>query len=623
MSSRNPFELMSQRRFLPFFVTQFLGAFNDNLFKIALVMMVSFSASYSDSEKLLFANIANGLFILPFFIFSATFGQLADKYEKAQLIRVTKIMEIVIMAVALLGFYLLSLPILLTALFLMGAQSTLFGPVKYGILPQHLRRDELMGGNGLIEMGTFVAILLGQLLAGYMLNIGMLHEAAMLMVGLSFMGLMTSIAIPPAPASDPNLKINWNFFTETTKLIRYTAQHREVFLAVLGISWFWFYGAMILAQMPVYASLVLNGSESVFSLILATFTVGIGIGSVLCEKMSQGRIELGLVPFGSIGLTIFAVDLFFASDFRAGAELASFQQFISESGSWRVIADMFLMGLFGGFYIVPLYTMVQTRTPETHISRVIAANNILNAGFMVVAAGVGAGLLAAGAEIPHLFLLCGVLTAIVSVIIFRLMPEFVLRFFAWMLINTIYRLRVRQIEQVPQEGAAVLVCNHVSYVDAIVIAAAVSRPIRFIMDHRIFKVPVLSWIFRTMRTIPIASAKEDPELKEKAMNEAAEALRNGELICIFPEGKLTADGEMNPFRPGVEDILSRCPAPVIPMALQGLWHSFFSRRGGAAMRGLPYRFFKKIQLVVGEPMAVTAKAEEMESVVRELRGDQR
>lgn len=620
MSEKNSFQLLRQKRFLPFFSTQFLGAFNDNLFKISLVMLVTYSGIYNSDQMNLLVNVANGLFILPFFLFSATFGQLADKYEKANLIRYTKLLEIVIMAIALWGFYETSLPILLVALFLMGAQSSLFGPVKYGILPQHLQREELMGGNGLVEMGTFVAILLGQLVAGFYLKNGWVHEAAITMIMVAVFGYVTSRSIPYAPASDAKIKVNWNFVAETYRLLRYTTQHREVFLAVLGISWFWFFGALILAQMPVYAKTVLYGTEDVFILLLATFSIGIGVGSVLCEKMSQGRVELGLVPFGAFGLTVFSIDLFFASDFRSSTEILAFTAFVEQAGSWRVLANVLLIGLFGGFYIVPLYTMVQTRTPETHISRVIAANNVLNAAFMVLAAGIGAGMLAAGFTIPQLFLFSGLATAAVSIYIFRLMPEFVLRFIAWMLINTIYRLRVRNINLVPKEGAAVLICNHVSFVDAIVIAAAVPRPIRFIMDHQIFKIPVLSWIFRTMRAIPVASAKDNPELKEKAFKEAAQALANGELVCIFPEGKITFDGEINPFKTGVEEILSRTSAPVIPMALQGLWRSFFSRRGGAAMKGVPYRIFKKIQLVVGEALPAQTSAAEMEVTVKALRG---
>lgn len=623
MSQGHQLALIQQRRFLPFFSTQFLGAFNDNLFKIALVLLVTFSGQYGEAEVGLLTNIANGLFILPFFLFSATFGQLADKLEKSRLIRASKLLEIVIMVIALIGFYNQHLPTLLLALFLMGAQSTLFGPVKYGILPQHLHRDELIAGNGLIEMGTFVAILLGQLVAGLFLKDGLILAAALTMIGVAVAGYLTARAVPAAPATDPTLKINWNFITETGRLLKYAASQRVVFLAVLGISWFWFYGALLLAQMPAYARQTLVADETVFVLLLAVFSIAIGLGSLLCEKLSQSRIEIGLVPFGSIGLTVFALDLAFASDLPATTAMRDVSAFLATPGSFRILADIFLIGLFGGFYIVPLYTMIQVRTPETHVSRVIAANNVLNAAFMVVAAGLGAGLLAAGLSIPQLFLVLAILNVAVVVYLYKLVPEFLLRFVAWILINTLYRLRERGMEHIPREGPAVLVCNHVSFVDALIISAAVPRPARFVMYHTIFKIPVLSWLFRTVKAIPIAPAKEDATMKERAMDAIAQALADGELVCIFPEGKITSDGELNEFRPGIEDIIQRTPVPVVPMALRGLWGSYFSRKGGAAFRGIPWKFWLKVELVA-EPAVAPAdvSAADLQQRVSRLRGSQ-
>ncbi|MFZ5843164.1 MAG: MFS transporter [Pseudomonadota bacterium] len=623
MSQGHQLALMQQRRFLPFFSTQFLGAFNDNLFKVSLVLLITYSGTYSEGQEFLLTNLANGLFILPFFLFSATFGQLADKLEKSRLIRISKLLEIAIMVMAAIGFYYQHLPTLLCALFLMGAQSTLFGPVKYGILPQHLHRDELIAGNGLVEMGTFVAILLGQLVAGPFMERELVFAATLAMIAVAVIGYLTARAVPLAPATDPTLKINWNFITETGRLLKYAAGQRVVFLAILGISWFWFYGAMILAQMPTYTEQVLNGSPSVFTLLLAVFSIAIGLGSLLCEKLSQSRIEIGLVPFGSIGLTVFALDLAFASDLPATTAMRDVSAFLATPGSLRILADIFLIGLFGGFYIVPLYTMIQVRTPETHVSRVIAANNVLNAAFMVVAAGLGAGLLAAGLSIPQLFLVLAVLNVAVVVYLYKLVPEFLLRFVAWILINTLYRLRERGMEHIPREGPAVLVCNHVSFVDALIISAAVPRPARFVMYHTIFKIPVLSWLFRTVKAIPIAPAKEDAAMKERAMDAIAQALADGELVCIFPEGKITSDGNINEFRPGVEDIVRRTPVPVVPMALRGLWGSYFSRKGGAAFRGIPWKFWLKVELVA-EPAVVPAdvSAADLQQRVSRLRGSQ-
>ena len=623
MSQGHQMALMRQRRFLPFFSAQFLGAFNDNLFKIALVLLVTYSGVYSEAQVGLLTNIANGLFILPFFLFSATFGQLADKLEKTILIRATKLLEIAIMVIATVGFYYQHMPILLVALFLMGTHSTLFGPVKYGILPQHLRRDELIAGNGLVEMGTFVAILLGQLVAGLFMDAGQVMAACAAMIGVAVVGYLIARQVPVAPATDPALQVNWNFITETGRLLKYAASQRVVFLAILGISWFWFYGAILLAQMPAFAKQTLTAEKSVFILLLAVFSVSIGIGSLLCEKLSQSRIEIGLVPFGSIGLTVFALDLAFASHLPATATLRTVAEFLATPGSLRILADIFLIGLFGGFYIVPLYTMIQTRTAETHLSRVIAANNVLNAAFMVVAAGLGAGLLAAGLSIPQLFLVLAVLNAAVVIYLYKLVPEFLLRFVAWILINTIYRLRERGMAHIPHEGPAVLVCNHVSFVDALIISAAVPRPARFVMHHTIFKIPVLSWLFRTVKAIPIAPAKEDAAMKERAMDAVAQALADGELVCIFPEGKITSDGNINEFRPGIEDIIKRTPVPVVPMALRGLWGSYFSRKGGAAFRGIPWKFWLKVELVAEAAVAPEqVSAADLQQRVTTLRGSQ-
>src|SRR4029079_5806232 len=295
----------------------------------------------------------------------------------------------------------------------------------------------------------------------------------------------------------------------------------------------------------------------------------------------------GLVPFGSIGLSVFAIDLYLASRNLAPQGLAGIGAVFAVGAHWRVIADLILIGMFGGFYIVPLYALIQERSEPAFRSRIIAANNILNAIFMVASAGIALALLKAGLSIPQLLLVTGLMNAVVAVYIYLLVPEFLMRFLAWLLIHTFYRVDKSGLDNIPEEGPLVVVCNHVSYVDAVVIAACVRRPIRFVMDHRIFKVPVLSFIFRTMRTIPIASAKEDAAMKDRAFEEAAKALAAGEVVGIFPEGQLTGDGELSRFRPGVQQMVATTPVPVVPMALRGLWGSFFSRsHNGKAMRRL-------------------------------------
>jgi 1-acyl-sn-glycerol-3-phosphate acyltransferase len=620
------FHLLRERRFRPFFLTQFLGAFNDNLFKNALVVLLTFqAASWTTITPALLANLAAGIFILPFFLFSASAGQLADKYDKARLTRLVKVLEIGIMVVALAGFLLHSLAVLFGALFLLGCHSTLFGPVKYALLPQHLREDELVGGNALVEAGTFVAILLGTLCGG--LLAGAPHGDLWIAGGgilVAFAGYLTSRGVPPAPAPAPELHINPNPFTETWRNIGFARENRPVFLAILGISWFWLYGALFLAQFPAYAKGVLGGGEGTVTLLLATFTVGIGLGSLLCEKLSGGHVEIGLVPFGSIGLTLFGLDIALASPgtLPAGAPLA-IGEVLAQPGMPRVLLALTLLGVFGGFFIVPLYAMMQSRSAPGHRARVIAANNILNALFMVVGA-LGAGaLLGAGLSMPMLFGVAAIMNAAVAFYIYRLVPEFLLRFIVWLLVHTVYRLRTQGLEHIPAEGPAVIVCNHVSFVDALVIAAASRRPIRFVMDHRIFRWPVLSFVFRHSRAIPIAPAKEDPAMMEAAFAEVSAALAAGELIGLFPEGKITADGELCPFRPGIARILEANPVAVIPMALRGLWGSMFSRKDGPALsRPLRRGLFNRIELVVGPALPPeTVSLPGLQVQVASLRGD--
>jgi len=626
MSERSQYALLGERRFGPFFATQFLGALNDNVLKNALVIVVTYQVTaWSTLSSGELANLAQALFILPFFLFSAQAGQLADKFERSRIIRLVKLAEIGIMLVAAAGFMRQSLPLLLSALFLMGVHSTVFGPVKYAILPQHLRADELVGGNALVESGTFLAILLGTILGGVLVGVGGSYTAAAACIVIATAGYIASRAVPHSPAPVPELSIDWNPLRETLRNLRYTAANRTVFNSVLGVSWFWFYGAMFLAQFPAYARDTLGGGEQVVTLLLAVFSLGIGIGSLLCERLSGHKIEIGLVPFGAIGMTFIAVDLFFASPVAAPASGLTALQFLGQAGSTRILLDLTLIGMFGGFFIVPLYALIQSRSEPSHRSRVIAGNNILNAAFVVVAALAAISFLNAGLSSAQIFLVTALANAAVSVYIFTLVPEFLMRFIVWLLIHSVYRLEKSGLEHIPERGPAVLVCNHVSFVDALVIAAACRRPVRFVMDHNIFRIPLLSFVFRTGRAIPIAPAREAPELLDKAYDEIARALEAGDLIAIFPEGRLTDSGELLPFRPGIRRIVERTPVPAIPMALKGLWGSFFSRKDGPAM-SRPFRRapFAKIGLAVAAAVpALQATPEHLHTLVLALRGDRR
>jgi 1-acyl-sn-glycerol-3-phosphate acyltransferase len=626
MSQSSQFALLAQRRFGPFFWTQFFGAFNDNVFKTALLTILTYDAlSWTTLDPGVLNNLIPGLFILPFVLFSATAGQLADKLEKSSLARYVKVLEIAIMALAAVGWMTHHLWLLVGAVVGMGLHSTLFGPVKYAYLPQQLKPEELIGGNGIIEMGTFVGILLGEVL-GAVLVVHKPWGIAMVAfgtIGIAVVGWLFSRRILLSPAPEPELKINWNPITETVRNIGFTRQNRPVFLSVLGNSWFWFYGAVILAQFPVYAKDYLHGDHNVFVLLLTVFSLGIGAGSLLCDKLSGHKVEIGLVPFGSIGLSVFGFDLYLASLSYTNTSLVDIAGFVQQHGSLRILFDCVMIGVFGGFYIVPLFALIQTRCDRKHVSRTIAGMNIVNALFMVVAALFAMVLLRAGFTVPQLFMATALLNAVVAIYIFSLVPEFLMRFLAWLLIHTIHRVHTVDTGRIPEEGPAVLVCNHVSYVDAIVIMAASPRPIRFVMDHRIFKIPLLSWIFRTAKAIPIASAKEDPWLMEKSFIDIAQALHERELVCIFPEGRLTSTGEMNEFKGGIRKIVDRTPVPVIPMALRGLWGSMLTRSPGNPFeRSFRRGPFSKLALVVGQPMApAAASPETLYAQVRELRGE--
>ncbi|CAN7276515.1 MFS transporter [Trinickia sp. LjRoot230] len=620
------FGLLRERRFAPFFWTQFLGALNDNVFKVGFTSLVTYEITrFSGVDAKTAAYLISALFILPFVLFSATSGQIADKYDKARLTRFVKTFEIAVMLVGAAGFVLHHAPLLYLCTFLMGMHSTLFGPVKYAYLPQHLGERELVGGNGLVEMGTFVAILIGTIIGGA--AAGFEAHGTMILacvcVTVALVGRLASSAVPVSPASQPGLRINWNPVTETIRNLALARQDRTVFLSLLGISWLWFVGATFLTSFFSFAKDVLSANADVVTVLLATFSLGIGGGSLLCERLSKRRVEVGLVPLGSIGISVFAIDLYFASHgVPSVGPLLNVAQFLRVPAHWRILADLFLLAMFGGFYSVPLYALIQSRSQPTHRARIIAANNILNALFMIVSALMAVALTSAGVSIPGIFLTTALLNIVVAAYIYSLVPEFLLRFVAWVLVHTFYRVRLVHAERIPEAGAAVLVCNHVSYVDALVIMAESPRPIRFVMDHRIFKTAFAGWVFRHAKAIPIAPAHEDPAILERAYEACARALGDGEIVCIFPEGKLTATGEINAFRHGVARIIERTPAPVIPMALRGLWGSVFSRHSDARWpRPLHKGVMTRLTLAVAEPLQPSeATPETLQRIVTELRG---
>jgi 1-acyl-sn-glycerol-3-phosphate acyltransferase len=607
----NQFALLKQRRFAPFFWTQFAGAANDNLFKFAFTVMVTYQLQVQWLPASLAGLVIGALFILPYLLFSATSGQLADKYDKRSLILFVKWLEIAIMVVAAFGFFAANVPVLLLCTFLMGLHSTLFGPVKFAYLPQHLNERELTGGNGMVEMGTFVAILMGQVAGGLIVDIQGIGPQAVgiACILLAIAGRVVAHAIPKSDPTDPHLVINWNPFTETWRNLKLAHENIVVFRSLLGISWMWFFGAVFLSQFPSFAKEVLHGNAQVASLLLVVFSVGIGVGSLLCEMLSRRHVEIGLVPLGAIGMSVFSIDLYFASRGLPPSGTITVGQFMAQAAHWRIMADLTLLSLFAGLFSVPMYALIQLRAQPTHRARIIAANNILNALFMIGSSVIAGALLAAGLTIPQIFLLTGLANAVVAFYIFMLVPEYLLRFVAWVASRIVYRFKVRGDEQIPVTGAAILACNHVSFVDAVLLMAASPRPIYFVMDHRIFRFPVLGYMFKLAKAIPIAPQKEDPAVYAAAFERSAQVLRDGDLLAIFPEGGITKDGELQEFKGGIMKVLERAKAegvqpPVIPMALTNLWGSFFSRveQGNAMVRPFRRGLLNRVGLNVGTPI---------------------
>nr|WP_010132681.1 MFS transporter [Microbulbifer agarilyticus] len=621
-------QLLRSRRFLPFFCTQFLGAFNDNVFKNALIVMIAFRLAASEANFLI--NLAAGLFILPFFLFSATAGQVADKTDKSVLIQRIKIAEIGIVTFGVIALYSGNNALCLAVLFALGVQSAFFGPVKYAILPQHLKKPELVSGNALVEMGTFVSILLGTIVGGLLAGYTGAGQSGLLWISIIILttagfGYFASRAIPSAAAPAPELQINFNPLSQSRNMLREAVKTPSVFYAIIGISWFWLLGAAYLTQIPSLTRNVLGGSESLVTLLLCCFTIGVAVGSLLCGRLSAGRVELGLVPIGAAGLTVVGMLLASATgNYQPPAE-TTVAAFWASDGALGILVNLTLIGIFGGFFIVPLYAMMQERSEPSIRARIISLNNIFNALFMVVAALLGIVFLnILGATIPQFFLVIALMNAAVAIFVFTKVPEFAMRLLIWLLSHTMYRVKHQGLERIPAEGAAIIACNHVSYVDALLLAGAVRRPIRFIMYKPIYQIPVLHFIFKTSRAIPICSKQQDPEGYAQAFAEIEQGLQAGDLLCIFPEGQLTQNGELQPFKAGIEKILKRTPVPVIPMALRGLWGSFFSHKGGLAFSTLPRRFWSRVCVVAGKPVEAThANAEVLQETVLDLRGNHR
>lgn len=619
------FRLLAQRRFGPFFATQLAGAFNDSLLKQLVVLLATYEgAQFAGWPAARVANVAAALFVVPFVLFSAWAGRLADAMDHARLIRWIKLAEIGIMLVACAGLTLHSLPLLLACLFAMGCHSAFFGPVKYALPPRVLQAHELTGGNGLLETATFVAILAGSVGAGLLLQHGAgVGVLAWVLLAVAVLGYAGSRAIPACAPHPSGVQPGRGWLRDGLDVLRLArCEGVGVWNSLLAISWFWFIGALVLSQLPMLGRDVLHGDAGVVSALLAVFAVGVAFGSLLCERLSEHQVEIGLVPLASILLSLSLAWLGMALlgyHAPAGAALAGWREFLHEPTSRAVLWAIGALGASGGLFVVPLYSFVQWRSAPQRQARIISANNILNALFMIAASLLALGLLRLGLRCEQLVLVCALLNAVVGLWVWRAVPEFVWRFLSWMLVHTAWRLDIQGREHIPMQGAALVCPNHVSYVDALVVSALSPRPMRFVMDVGMFRRPAMGWLFRQVRAIPIAPAREDPVCLEAAMREVDRALAAGELVCVFPEGALSRDGGLGEFRSGVRRMLDARPVPVIPVGLQGLWESLYSRNRRTLpqlLRGLRLR--RRLRVRIGEPLAPDIAVQPLRDRVREL-----
>ncbi len=595
MPSPQPSNLLTKRRFLPLFLTQFFGAFNDNIFKNALVILITYrlAVQTGDNAQILI-TIAAGLFILPFLLFSGLAGQLADKYEKSRLIVIIKMAEIVLMLLAGLGFYLQNVYLLITVLFLLGVQSTFFGPLKYAILPYHLRENELVSGNALVEAGTFLAILIGTILGGLLIlvNAGM-FIVCVLTVFIAFAGWFSSRYIPLAPAAAPELKVSYNIFSQTWHMLGHARQSKDLFLCILGISWFWLIGAIFLSQFPTFAKDILHAQNTVVTLFLTIFSVGIGVGSLLCSRILRGKVDASYVPLAAIGMTIFMIDLFFASRHVAkpfqGETLTTFLQFFREANNWRISFDLLLIAICGGLYIVPLYTILQTRSEQNHISRTIASNNVMNALFMVIAAVATIIMLAQGFSVTEVFLTAAIVNAFVAVYICRLLPEALIKSLLRGVFKLLYRVEVHGLEHYYRtQDRLLVVANHTSLLDAALIAAFLPDKLGFAINTYIAQKWWMRPFLLLVDVYPIDPANP------MATKSIIELVRSGKKCIIFPEGRITVTGSLMKIYEGPGMIADKAHAKILPVRIDGAQYSPFSYLKGK----LRIRWFPKITLTL-------------------------
>ncbi len=601
----NPFSLLKTRRMLPLFITQFFGAFNDNIFKNALVALVVYQlADKIGANSKLLPALASGIFILPFFLFSAIAGELADKFEKVFLIRIIKTVEIPLMITAAAAFHWKSVPLLLLVLFGLGMHSTFFGPLKYATLPSLLPEDELIAANGLIETGTFLAILFGTLIGGdFILHTRGNTQVSSWLILMAIGGWLASFFIPKTHGHDPALKLHFNVVRETGRLLQYAHARWDLFLTILAISWIWLIGIVMINELPLFAAVTLHTSHVVYLTFLTIFSIGMSIGSLMCNKLLKGKVHATYVPLGALGITVFMIDLYFAS--RHGytgtsTTLLTVGGFLHKLHGWRISVDLFLTSVCAGIYTVPLYTILQARCEPQHRARIIASNNIMNALFMVVGSLGAAALSMCGFSIPQIFLALAIANGVVALRICQLLPDALVKgFFRW-LFTSLYRVEVKGLEHYEAAGdRTVIISNHTSVIDAVLLAAFLPDKLTFAINTFTAK----KWWIRAFLSL-VDAFHIDP-VNPMAVKSLIEFIRNNNKRCvIFPEGRLTMTGALMKIYEGPGLVADKSGAHLLPIRIQGAQLTPFSRlRGKVRIQWAPKI---TINIFPAEPMDIPA-----------------
>tara|TARA_B100000925_G_C22010564_1_gene476176 strand:+ start:2580 stop:4463 length:1884 start_codon:yes stop_codon:yes gene_type:complete len=626
------FKLLKERNFSPFFFTMGLGALNDNLFKSALGILIAYN--YPKAEADLYIQLSAGLFILPFFLFSGISGQICDQFEKSHLMKKIKTLEIAVMTLGFFAFLSNNLYLQLVSIFLMGAQSTLFGPVKYSYLPESQKSENLLAANSLTSMGTFIFILLGTVSGGILVSKAILLKFGFMPISISVLilaivGRIWSSQIPKLE-SPKRTVLRLNPIRETLRTIKIMNYGPEIFQSIHGISWFWFFGFFFMASLPSFVRDTLKGDEFTSSIFLTIISIGMGLGSIVCNKISEGDLKKGIIPFASSGITLSGVIFAMTPTIETidSNNFLTFSSLLQSNNLWQPLISLFLVGFFGGAYIVPLYTLLQTKSPEETRSQFIACNNIINAIYMVGAAVCSILLLSLGLKLKEIFLIVSLINLVPGLIFLVKYPsDFYLIFFK-LLFRLIYKIEIKTEKQLPKEGPVIIASNHISFIDPLLITAAMNRPPIFVMDQFYFDIKLLQWFYTSARAIPIVPKKVCADGLERAMNEIENRLNQSELVALFPEGYISRDGNMIPFKRGVYELSKKnTQIKIIPVAISGMWGSWFSRfNNGRAMSGLPKRrsFRTKISINIGAPInEEKLSTEHIHDRVLELRGSQK